>query len=200
MTEELAYEVVQAYEGFELRRYPAYVVAEVVVGGDFEEAGGAAFRTLFGYISGQNRSTTKLAMTSPVIQRDSQPIAMTTPVQQRATHTGEYAVAFVLPSSLTLADAPVPMSPEVTLHERAEVLAAAHRYRGRWTEVSFEQHIEQLRSAVTGAGLTLVGSPRWARFDPPYVPWLLRRNEIVQDVGADAGGLTRPDPSTPTPT
>ena len=68
MTEELAYEVVQAYEGFELRRYPAYVVAEVVVGDDFEEAGSAAFRTLFGYISGQNRSGTKAGMTSPVLQ------------------------------------------------------------------------------------------------------------------------------------
>ncbi len=25
-------------------------------------------------------------------------------------------------------------------------------------------------------------TPRWDRFDPPFVPWFLRRNEVVQDV------------------
>jgi hypothetical protein len=27
-----------------------------------------------------------------------------------------------------------------------------------------------------------VGPPRFARFDPPFKPWFLRHNEVVQDV------------------
>ena len=72
VTEKQAYEVMRTYEEFELRRYAMHVVAEVVVRGTFEDAGNTAFRTLFGYIGGQNRSASKVAMTAPVIQRDPQ--------------------------------------------------------------------------------------------------------------------------------
>jgi hypothetical protein len=186
VTEKQAYEVVRTHEEFELRRYASHVVAEVVVRAPFEDAGNTAFRVLLGYISGQNRSASKVAMTAPVIQREPQTIPMTEPVEQRETSEGEYAVAFVLPSSFTLDTAPVPTSPEVQLHERPAVLSAARRYRGRWTQAAFEHHREELESAVRAAGLTPVGSPRWARFDPPFVPAFLRRNEVVQDVVEDS--------------
>jgi hypothetical protein len=182
VTEKQAYEVVQSHDDFELRRYAPHVVAEVVVRAPFEDAGNAAFRMLLGYISGQNRSATKVAMTAPVVQRESEKIAMTAPVEQRETGEGAYAVAFVLPTALTLATAPVPTNPEVQLHERPAVLAAARQYRGRWTQESFEHHRAELDSAIREAGLTPVGSPRWARFDPPFMPFFLRRNEVVQDV------------------
>lgn len=187
MTEQQTYEVVSTHEGFELRRYAPHVVAEVVVRAAFEDAGNTAFRTLLGYISGQNRSATKVAMTAPVIQREPQKIAMTAPVVQRETAEGEYAVAFVLPAALTLASAPVPTSPDVQLHERPAVLAAARRYRGRWTQDSYEHHRAELDTAVRAAGLTPVGPPRWARFDPPFMPFFLRHNEVVQDVADESG-------------
>lgn len=182
MTEKLSYEVVRTYAEFELRRYAPHVVAEIVVRAPFEEAGNAAFRTLLAYISGQNRSATKVAMTAPVTQQPSEKIRMTEPVEQRQTGEGEYAVAFVLPSSFTLEDAPVPTNPVVQLRERPSVLAAARRYRGRWTRASFEEHREELERSVRAAGLTPVGTPRWDRFDPPFMPWFLRRNEVVLDV------------------
>ncbi|MDH4354060.1 MAG: heme-binding protein, partial [Actinomycetota bacterium] len=43
MTEQQRYEVVARGQGFELRRYPAHLVAEVEVDGSFEGAGNAAF-------------------------------------------------------------------------------------------------------------------------------------------------------------
>ena len=186
MTEKQAYEVVRTYEDFELRRYAAHVVAEVVVRAPFEEAGNVAFRTLVGYIGGQNRTASKIAMTAPVIQSGAQRVAMTEPVVQRETSDGEYAVAFLLPSSITLDGAPAPTSPEVHLQERPAVLAAARRYRGRWTHHSFEGHHRDLVAALGAAGLTPVGTPRWARFDPPFVPTFLRRNEVVQDVAGQS--------------
>lgn len=82
MTEEQPFEVVRSYDGFELRRYPSHVVAEVNVEQSFEKAGNTAFRYLFNYISGENRSRTEVAMTAPVVQSDgaSQKVAMTAPV------------------------------------------------------------------------------------------------------------------------
>ncbi len=186
MTEKQVYEVVRTYPEFELRRYAPHVVAEVVVTAPFEDAGNVAFRTLAGYIGGQNRAARTIAMTAPVVQQEPEKIAMTAPVVQRETEPGEYAVAFVLPATLTLETAPVPTSPHVTLHARPAQLAAARRYRGRWTHASFERHRAALEEAVRQAGLTPVGPPRWARFDPPIVPAPLRRNEVVQDVADEA--------------
>lgn len=185
MVEKQSYEVVRSYDGFELRRYAPHVVAEVVVRAPFEDAGNVAFRTLVGYIGGQNRSRTKVAMTAPVLQQPSERIAMTAPVEQRETGAGEYAVAFVLPSSLTLESAPEPTSTEVHLAQRPGVVAAARRYRGGWGRDAFERHRDELVQAVRAAGLTPVGPVRWARFDPPFMPALLRRNEVVQEVAPE---------------
>ncbi|MFK5634992.1 MULTISPECIES: SOUL family heme-binding protein [unclassified Ornithinimicrobium] len=182
MTEKQPYAVVQTYEEFEVRCYPSHVVAEVVVSASFEDAGPTAFRTLLDYISGQNLSASKVAMTAPVVQRRPEKISMTEPVEQRETGRGQYAVAFVLPATYTLDSAPVPTSPQVQLHERPATVSAVRGYRGRWTEASFDHHSRVLGRAIGVAGLTPAGPPRWARFDPPFVPWFLRRNEVVQDL------------------
>jgi hypothetical protein len=193
MTEKQAYDVVRSYGEFELRRYAPYVVAEVTVQAPFEDAGNIAFRTLLRYISGQNRSATKVAMTAPVLQQPSERIAMTAPVQQRETAEGEFAVAFVLPSSFTLESAPVPTSPDVRLSQRPGVLAAARRYRGGWSRGAFERHREELEHAVRAAGLVPVGAATWARYDPPFMPSFLRRNEVVLEVSEEGTAEVRPE-------
>ena len=64
MTEQQPYTVIDAYPGFELRAYPAHVVAELDVDTAFDDAGNAAFRTLAGYIFGGNHGNAKIAMTA----------------------------------------------------------------------------------------------------------------------------------------
>lgn len=190
MTEQQPYEVLESHPGFELRRYPPHVVAEVEVAGSFEDAGNAAFRTLFGYIAGRNESQRKVAMTAPVVQEAAAPeqaasekIAMTAPVVQTEGEAGGgYVVAFVLPASMTLDTAPVPVSPDVRIRAVPERLSAASTYSGRWSRSSYERHLADLLSAVVAAGFVPVGAPRFARFDPPFKPWFLRRNEVLQDV------------------
>jgi hypothetical protein len=122
-------------------------------------------------------------MTAPVVQADSRTkIAMTAPVVQEAENPEKYRVAFVLPASLTIETAPEPTSPRVHLRAVPESLAAALRFGGRWSETSYRSHLAELTAAITDAGLEPVGSPRFARFDPPFKPWFLRRNEVVLDV------------------
>jgi hypothetical protein len=64
MTEQQPYELIRRYPRFELRWYPAHAVAEVAVSTAFDRAGNAAFRHLFNYISGNNTTRRKLAMTA----------------------------------------------------------------------------------------------------------------------------------------
>ena len=194
MTEQQPYDVVEAFPGFELRRYPEHVVAEVSVSGSFEGAGSQAFRSLFGYITGQNASSRTIEMTAPVVQEpvatrgDPEKIAMTAPVTQTESGEGVHVIAFVLPAGMTAETAPSPTNPRVRVRAVPERLAAAVRFSGRWTESGYRRHLVELGSALTAAGLVATGPPRFARFDPPYKPWFLRRNEVVQDVtrpGAD---------------
>jgi len=57
---------------------------------------------------------------------------------------------------------------------------------GRSTERIYDEQLSALRSAVSTAGLEVVGPPRFARFDPPWTPWFLRHNEVVLPVADPA--------------
>ena len=82
-TESPKYEVLKKYDGFEVRQYAGYVVAETEVEASRGEAGNQAFSRLGGYIFGGNTAKKEIAMTAPVTQ--SQRIAMTSPVTQVAS-------------------------------------------------------------------------------------------------------------------
>ena len=180
MTEQQRYEVVRQGPGYELRRYPPCAVAEVTVGGDFEQAGSLAFRPLVEYIGGANRSRESLEMTAPVVQ--SRKMAMTAPVIQAPGPSQEHVVAFVLPASVDAESAPIPTDARVSVREMPATLTAVSRYSGRWSQSSYDQQVAALRAALAADGLTPVSQPRFARFDPPFKPWFLRRNEVHIDV------------------
>lgn len=187
MTEQQPYDVVRTTPGYELRRYPQHVVAETVItDASFEDASSRAFRSLFGYISGENTAAQSIAMTAPVVQQQSARVAMTAPVVQEESADG-FVVAFVLPAGMSEATAPAPNRPEVTLRTVPERLVAAVRFSGRWTLASWQKHRDALVESITSDGLTVLGTPRFARFDPPYTPWFLRRNEVLVDVREGEG-------------
>lgn len=182
MTEQQPYELVRQTPDYELRRYPSHILAKTLVrDADFENAGNRAFRSLFGYISGENTARQSIEMTAPVVQSASSRIVMTAPVVQQQSEDG-FVVAFVLPAAMTEATAPVPARSEVTLRTVPERLVAAVRFSGRWTRASWDSHREALLASLASDGLTPIGVPRFARFDPPFTPWFLRRNEALVDV------------------
>ena len=181
MTEQQPYALLRTEGAVEVRRYPEHLVAETEVVADFQDAGSRAFRYLFGYITGHNTARQSIAMTAPVVQARSQRIAMTAPVVQTGSD-GRYTVAFVLPSSLDEASAPLPLRSEVSLRTVPARLVAAGRFTGRWSESAYEKHRDEFLSAVTDAGLTAIGEPWFARFNPPSTPWFLRHNEVLIEV------------------
>ena len=113
--EEAPYTVEHTDGDFQVRRYAPQIVAETLVEGSMEEAGNKAFRRLFNYISGANRSKGRIAMTTPVAQQPAgEKLPMTAPVAQQLD-SNFWAVAFVMPTGYTLATLPEPMDAQVHL-------------------------------------------------------------------------------------
>ncbi|RFA12983.1 heme-binding protein [Subtercola boreus] len=189
MTDQQPYTIVRDHGAFEVRRYPGHVLVEVETAGTFETAGNRAFGQLFSYLRGANQSRQTLAMTAPVLSSGLPTrIAMTAPIVHQAANAGPGAtgmrLAFVLPEGFTPETAPHPTNPNVHLRAVAPCVAAALRFSGRWSTANYDQHLRRLRSALKTEGLTAVGEPRFAQFDPPFLPWFLRHNEVVLDIKA----------------
>lgn len=162
----------------EIRQYAVYTVAEVVVAGPAAEAGNQAFPILAGYIFGKNKGERKFAMTVPATQA-AVPVKleMTAPVTL-ATTTGGFLVQFVLPRGVTVATAPEPLDARVRLREVPAAQIAAIRYSGLWSESNSKEHLDRLQEALRVAGLAWAGEPVVSRYNAPWTPWFMRRNEV----------------------
>ena len=174
--DEPRYTLVRAYDPFEVRQYEPYLVAETVVRAEAEEAGNQGFRLLAGYIFGQNKGARKIEMTAPVAQTPAK-IAMTAPVAQSASPAG-YVIQFSMPHEWTLDTLPEPIDSRVTLRAVAARKIAVIRYSGTWSQTNYEENLKKLQDALKQEDLHWRGEPVWARYDPPWKPWFLRRNEI----------------------
>ncbi|HEX6852973.1 MAG TPA: heme-binding protein [Candidatus Polarisedimenticolaceae bacterium] len=169
-TEEPSFEVVKAYEDFEVRLYDPYVIAETEVDGAFEKAGNAGFRVLFRYIDRGNARSESIAMTAPVTQ---------------SAKEGRTVVGFVMPAGSTLDTLPAPADARIRMREVPSRRVAAIRYSGSWSEARFREHEAALRVALEREGLRAAGEPIWARYNAPFVPWFLRRNEVLLEVAPE---------------
>jgi len=181
-TKEPSYKVKKADGDFEIRQYTSYCVAETFVSlADFDDASSEGFRRLFRYISGDNRSKADIEMTAPVTASRSEKIEMTAPVTSTKTVDG-YLIAFVMPEQLSITTTPIPSDSSIHIREIPARRVAVVRFSGRWTATSMEEHGQELMEWLSKNGLKPAGTPVVARYDPPFMPWFLRRNEIQIEI------------------
>ncbi|MFZ6798462.1 SOUL family heme-binding protein [Undibacterium sp. Di24W] len=176
--EEPSYEVLKRYPQFEIRKYQAYLVAEVIVPGPADKAGNRAFEYLGGYIFGKNKGSKKIEMTAPVSQTPAPiKIEMTAPVSQAAVEGG-YLVQFAMPKMFTLATLPEPNNPKVKLREVPAQTYAVITYSGSWSQSLYEEKLALLKKLTSEAALKTDGEPIFSRYNAPFSLPFLRRNEI----------------------
>lgn len=196
--EEPEFEVVERREDYEIRRYDPYIVAEVTVSGSFKDAGSAAFRILADYIFGANTSGTKMEMTAPV---ESQAIdsgtrmEMTAPVLSVPENEKDdsYRYSFVIERRYDLESVPKPLDERVNLRQVNQDTVAVRRFSGTWSQSNYEQNRDKLMLALRRDGLEPVGQPYFARYNAPFVPWFLRRNEVIVELATGLGNGGRHD-------
>lgn len=155
------YEVLAKHGDVEFRRYAPYLVAEVTVGGDAPDT--RAFRILASYIFGDNSADEKMSMTAPV-----------------ETRGRDYA--FVMEKKYSMETLPKPDDERVRLLQRPERTVAVRRFSGRWSASNFAGHERELLQHLQELGIEPAGQTEIARYNSPFTPWFLRRNEIIVEV------------------
>jgi SOUL heme-binding protein len=85
---------------------------------------------------------------------------------------------------VSVEDLPDPLDSNVHTRRVSAETVAALRFSGRRSRSFFEKRLSNCSPPWTIAGLEVVGTPRYARFDPPWTPWFLRGNEVVVPVAA----------------
>jgi hypothetical protein len=122
----------------------------------------------------------KIAMTAPVtMERTAEKISMTAPVTMESSGGSGYRLHFVMPSRYTLQTLPKPTDPRVSLRETPVQKVAAVHFSKFSTEATVAAQTALLEGWMAEQGLKAAGKPQFARYDPPFVPPLPRRSEIL---------------------
>ena len=181
--EQADYTVTKKMPGYEIRTYPAHLVAQTTVAGPYRPALQQGFRIVAGYIFGGNEKQERVSMTAPVIEhrQGEQSIAMTAPVTVNVE--GEsHTIAFGMPRSYTLATLPTPTDPRVTLVEIPAKKMAAKRFSLWRTERGVQSKKRALLSALSRDHVHTRGELYYAGYNPPWTPPWMMRNEVLVEI------------------
>ncbi len=182
--EEPPFERVSSHDGWEVRNYAPVIEARVTVQGPFDVAVRSGFRVLAGYIFDKDRPEGTISMTVPVA---AQPQSTTDggPSDLRVSPSGAagdgeaWTVAFTMPSKWTLETLPRPADDRVQLVQTAPARAAVRTFRGKMTAERSALERAALLEDLAAAGLSPAGAPVLAQFNPPWIPGMFRRNEVI---------------------
>ncbi|SIQ87372.1 SOUL heme-binding protein [Haladaptatus litoreus] len=174
-TERVPYTTALTLNGVEIRRYPDTVVARTTA-----DDGEEAFRRLFEYIDGGNQSQEDIPMTAPVTTEPDK-IAMTAPVATEQSADG-VRMAFFLPGEYTAEGAPKPETDEVTIEHVGARTLAVRPFSWYATSGRVERNQRRLFDTLAAHDLTPMGDPSLLRYDAPWTPPFMRRNEIAVEL------------------
>jgi effector-binding domain-containing protein len=181
MTETPKYSVIRKDNEIEIRHYPAYIQAEVIVDeAKYQSAIEKGFNVLAGYIFGNNVSKQKIEMTTPVQASRSEKIAMTTPVT--VTGSSSFTVAFIMPSAYTLETLPQPKDNRVHFKQIPARTLATIRFSGFFRQNVIQKNMQHLVHWLQEQGIETEGDFIVAGYNPPWVPGFLARNEVMIQV------------------
>jgi effector-binding domain-containing protein len=163
--EKPKYQVIRKSGHFELRHYPSFNVAEIELSRSSDLNSG--FQEIFNYISGDNKSGSKISMTSPVIN-----------VMKENT----MSTAFVMPSAFSLETLPVPKDGRVKVMRKEAGTYAVIRFSGTWSASKFDRMSMRLKEWIRLNQWTLNSDLLIARYNPPFTPAFMRRNELMYEI------------------
>ena len=173
-TEKQAYKVIKKEDEFEIRYYPPATFATIQSSAkNYRELSGSGFRKIAGYIFGNNESSSK--------------IAMTTPVHMDINDEGS-SMSFVMPSAYDINNLPRPNDANVKLHQTPGEYVAAIAFGGFANDASIKRYAAELKKALGNKGIKSIGHFRYLGYNPPY-QLVGRKNEIIVTVEWKDGQL-----------
>lgn len=162
--EKQKYRVVKKEKEFEIRFYPPAIFATTrSEARSYRELGSSGFRTIAGYIFGNNETSAKIAMTAPV--------------HMDINDKGS-SMSFVMPSEYTLDKLPRPADGRIELHQSPAVYMAAIEFGGYASDQKIKQHADRLLQALNQKGIKTNGNPTYLGYNAPY-ELIGRKNEVI---------------------
>jgi hypothetical protein len=185
--EQAAYTVIKRMNGYEIREYPAHIVAQTTVPGSLGESMSAGFRIVAGYIFGGNTTRERIAMTAPVVAQKgegpqaSERIAMTAPVLATAEGDSQ-VISFVMPHAYTLETLPKPNDPRVKIVSVPARKYAVLRFSWYRSDARIKRTRDKLLLALARDGIAAAGSAAYAGYNAPWTPPWMTRNEVLVEI------------------
>jgi DNA gyrase inhibitor GyrI len=163
--ETAQYRVIETEGAFEIREYPDLTLVATESEMDSQGRDGS-FMRLFRYISGENRQDQKIAMTTPVFM-------------EGAGDQPRVSMGFVMPKEVATSGVPEPKRDGVAIKKRAGGRFAVVRFSGRLDSDVTKAQEAKLRQWMESKGIHGLDTVEAAGYDPPFIPGLLRRNEVL---------------------
>ena len=152
---EPVYRVITAQQNIEVRHYEPMIIAEVEMQGKREVTISEGFRLIAVYIFSNN--TVK------------QTIPMTAPVQQQSTGQS-WQVSFVMPAEYSLENLPKPNDKRIRLRQIPAKKFIAIKFAGTYSNKNLAKHEKQLMNYIEAKQINIIGSPKYAFYNPPWTP------------------------------
>lgn len=181
--EQAKYTVVKKTKDYEIRNYPAHIVAETTVKGDYNESLNEGFRIIAAYIFGANKKNTSIAMTAPVTAKkeSSERIAMTSPVTAKKVGKSR-TITFGMPSSYTLETLPKPNDSRIKLVKIPAKKFAVLRFSWFRTAKIVSKKEAKLFQSLSKDKIKVKGEATYAGYNAPWTPPWMTRNEVMYEI------------------
>ncbi len=187
--EQAEYSVVESRNGYEVREYPAHIVAQTTVTGSYGASMNSGFSIVAGYIFGKNTKKESIAMTAPVVAENvskssgkvSESIAMTAPVMVTKGSEAQ-TISFGMPRSHTLESLPTPTDPRVKIVTIPTKKYAVITFSGYRSDARVKNKQDQLLALLARDGVVAEGTTSYAGYNAPGTPPWMMRNEVLVEV------------------
>ena len=169
-SETQRYQVIKVEKEFEIRYYPAALMAKIhSTSTSYKDLGYSGFGKLAKYIFGGNSQKKQIAMTSPV---------------HMDLGDSTSTMAFVMPAEYKKEDLPTPDNLEIQIQTAEPEYVAALEFGGFASTERINKQKRKLEKLLQENKISYYGNFRFLGYNPPYQP-LGRRNEIIVSLMAD---------------
>ena len=156
---ESPYRVVYQTDIYEIRYYEERMIVETQYSNQNN-----GFQKLFKYISGNNKQSQKIEMTTPVNVTEIE---------------NQFVMQFYLPKRFQQNEIPLPSDKSIKISTIEPGYFAVIRYSGFASDKNFHKHREILKRDLNADDIKVLGPAIKATYDGPFTLPNLRRNEAI---------------------
>ena len=160
--ETIRYTIIKKEKNIEIRQYDVFLLASTKTMANKQFDSG--FMNVFNYISGENHKDEKISMTTPVVSYE---------------EDNQLVTGFYVPAKYDKTTVPKPTNERVFIQENEASTYAVVRFSGGWHEKNFKKAEIKLRTYLANNSYEILSGRIIFRYQPPFIPGFLRRNEIA---------------------